>query len=438
MELVVQAIPNQPEEGTLVTLRVEPPRANADFDYQWTVSGGSLQEEGDQRNAKEVHWDTTGMRAGTYRATVEATPKVDAPGEPKPKNRGEIEIVVAFRPSTNSDGIALNRTPNPLTGDVALWIVIRRTTEAISFENYQKHMDLVLCGLDPQTGQPAKDWGESARDKHFNKLLPRRCLPYNDTDAYRLLKVATESFLTLELRRRAQALSLHAGRHQVPGPARRGRIVGGCSGRLEEVPQERQRHNGDQTLPYLALVRDKLRDERVKAAIFPVQGRDPQVGRGIRFAPGVRRHPSEQVHKSLPARADLVVLARTGNAGADPERDQPALPEHPRRRRTGSAGRDGDRPASPAEQPALELHPGRAAPAEHRPPRVRVRPPLRPVAPGQGRAEPALGRQPVEVPRGVPQLAVVVLGLLQGRRLHHGAGPTGSRRSTPSRTCTSF
>ena len=156
----------------MVTLRVEPPKANADFDYQWTVSGGSLQGEGDQRNAKEVHWDTTGMRAGTYRATVEVTPKVNAPGEPNPKNRGEIEIVVAFRPLTNTDGIALNRTPNPLTGDVALWIVIRRTTEAISFENYQKHMDLVLCGLDPQTGQPAKDWGESARDKHFNRLLP--------------------------------------------------------------------------------------------------------------------------------------------------------------------------------------------------------------------------------------------------------------------------
>ena len=68
MELVLQAIPAEPEEGTLVTLRVDPPRANADFDYQWTVSGGSIQEEGDQRNAREVHWDTTGLRAGTHRA----------------------------------------------------------------------------------------------------------------------------------------------------------------------------------------------------------------------------------------------------------------------------------------------------------------------------------------------------------------------------------
>ena len=276
MELVVQAIPNQPEEGTLVTLRVEPPKANADFDYQWTVSGGSLQEEGDQRNAKEVHWDTTGMRAGTYRATVEVTPKVNAPGEPNPKSRGEIEIVVAFRPLTNTDGIALNRTPNPLTGDVALWIVIRRTTEAISFENYQKHMDLVLCGLDPQTGQPAKDWGESARDKHFNKLLPRRCLPYNDTDAYRLLKVATESFLTLNCGVALRPYPFtqddikYLDRRDVEGSL--GDVQDGWKKYLKNVNGT----NGDQTLPYLALVRDKLRDERVKAAIFPVQGKDPR------------------------------------------------------------------------------------------------------------------------------------------------------------------
>ena len=46
----------------------------------------------------------------------------------------------------------------------------------------------------------------------------------------------------------------------------------------------------------------------------------------------------------------------------------------------GPAGQPGDRSAAPAQQPALGLHPGRAAPAERRAPQLRVRPPVRAAA----------------------------------------------------------
>ncbi len=131
----------------------------------------------------------------------------------------------------------------------------------------------------------------------------------------------------------------------------------------------------------------------------------------------------------VPARADLVVLARGGHAGADHERDQRAVPEPPRRRRARPAGQHGDRPAAAAEQPALGLHPGRAAPAHASPRRayeydhhygLRAR--------GQGGARPAArptagrssSRRSTTCCSSAPRL-------LQAGRRHDGRSPTASR-----------
>ena len=84
-----------------------------------------------------------------------------------------------------------------------------------------------------------------------------------------------------------------------------------------------------------------------------------------------------------------------------------ALPEPPRRRR----GRDplakpGDRPAAAAEQPALGLHPGRAAPADRRrgaPTSTTTTTGSRSL--GKRGAAGARRRQPLAVPGGVPQPA---------------------------------
>ena len=84
--------------------------------------------------------------------------------------------------------VALQRTGRPRTEDVALWVIIRRTTEAISFENYDRFMELLLC-TPPSLSPPG------SVETAFDDLRQRRFLPYNDVDAYRLLKVATEAFL---------------------------------------------------------------------------------------------------------------------------------------------------------------------------------------------------------------------------------------------------
>ncbi|MFN0109457.1 MAG: hypothetical protein ACKVZH_11440 [Blastocatellia bacterium] len=85
--------------------------------------------------------------------------------------------------------VSLQRSAVSPTPDLPLWVVIRETTRGISFNNYLNFMDMVLCGDTMAPGSFGN--GQAA----FDNLRQRRFLPFNDTDAYRLLKTATEAFL---------------------------------------------------------------------------------------------------------------------------------------------------------------------------------------------------------------------------------------------------
>lgn len=82
--------------------------------------------------------------------------------------------------------ITLQRTTRPLTGDVALWLMIKMNADNLSWENYTAQLKL-LFGSDSGEG---REMLESAQ--HLSR---RRFLPFTDTDAYRALKVATEAFV---------------------------------------------------------------------------------------------------------------------------------------------------------------------------------------------------------------------------------------------------
>src|SRR6202042_3006089 len=93
----------------------------------------------------------------------------------------------------------------------------------------------------------------------------------------------------------------------------------------------------------------------------------------------VLRDHGPQADLAVLPRADLVVLARGGDARPDDGRDQPAVPK-PRAGPARSARRIRARSAAAAQQPPLGLRPGRAAPAAPRPAGVRVRPRVRDLA----------------------------------------------------------
>ena len=96
------------------------------------------------------------------------------------------------------------------------------------------------------------------------------------------------------------------------------------AGEFNDIRQIRERAGVNApVLPYLATIRRKLIDQRIK---------DIDIGRGPEeFGLANRgrvlwRHPSA-AHLPVSARTDLVVLAGGGDAGADHERADAAVPE---------------------------------------------------------------------------------------------------------------
>ena len=95
----------------------------------------------------------------------------------------------------NEIDVRLRRTRSKDTEDQPLWTAIRLSTKRISFENYDRFMDIIMCG----ESYDAKDLPLRPRGAKLLKetLRTRRAQPFPDIEPYRLLKVATEVFLTL-------------------------------------------------------------------------------------------------------------------------------------------------------------------------------------------------------------------------------------------------
>lgn len=155
--------------------------------------------------------------------------------------------------------------------------MIRKASEAISFDNYSLFIDLILCGdviaqerlaerlkkfpakLDSQVA--AQNFLTSLKNK-FQQLQEIRFLPFTDTDSYRLLKVATEAFLMVNC---GVALNNYKDLFNADDAAFVNNRV-----RLDLQPADLtnlwlrylEDVNGmtDAVVPYLSLIREKLRD----------------------------------------------------------------------------------------------------------------------------------------------------------------------------------
>ncbi len=193
-----------------------------------------------------------------------------------------------LRKSLTNRSFSLERTATFETDDLALWVIIRKGTEAMSFKNYAVFMDLVLCG------QGLKEFRKLYPDFNFatdfKPLRDRRFLPFNDTDAYRLLKVATEAFLTINCgvafgdtsfgREFNQAALLPStncesesvfNRRDIADLIRRVNLS--TDPNLDRLWRDylvRVNGTSDQVLPYLALIRRKLGESNIIDSIFAV------------------------------------------------------------------------------------------------------------------------------------------------------------------------
>ena len=165
-------------------------------------------------------------------------------------------------PVTGKLGISLSRSETESTEDLPLWIAIRNGTEALSFNNYLSFVDMLFCD-DQQGGRG----GFGPERNAYNKLKHKRFLPFTDTDAYRVLKAATEAFVMVNC---AVLESPGFGRHDNNGYLdRRGLPTFANGGRGFEDAFERYlepigKFDRQRILPYLALVRRKLPDIPVR------------------------------------------------------------------------------------------------------------------------------------------------------------------------------
>lgn len=174
--------------------------------------------------------------------------------------------------------VGLRRSPLPLTSDVALWMTIRRSTQALSFGAYREAMDLLLCGIQPGTEAGLARAGRAVSE--IQTLKDRRYLPFNDTDAYRFLKVATEAYLLANVgvmvynRQTNQYETVPFTQEEIRDASARL-----STGRKAVTPTALDQYlvtltTGDprlgtiRTLPYLALVRQKLHDVGIKRSFF--------------------------------------------------------------------------------------------------------------------------------------------------------------------------
>jgi hypothetical protein len=227
-----------------------------------------------------------GGASNQYVQTVVFQATAPGPFEWTAKLSGGSEVVVdgdgMSQPDTQNIagdvGVSMKRTATALTGDLALWQGILNGTDALSFNNYFRFMNLLFCG-EEATDLPAfeQDRFQKKRNLFANDLVKKRVLPFTDADAYRVVKAATEAFVMINCGILAPPRPFDAVRDQLYFAARDLPFPAiGLESLLDQsyLVSLLGGEAGDKTLPYLALIRAKLPDIAIK--LSPFEEIDPQ------------------------------------------------------------------------------------------------------------------------------------------------------------------
>lgn len=180
--------------------------------------------------------------------------------------------------------VRLSRAQLRATPDLLLWFLIRETTDALSFKNYKAFINYVLCrdetALNDIADEAERERARTEKAAEHRALRTRRFLPFMDTDAYRLLKVATEAFFTVNCGVRPDNLD-------IPDEEIDDLLddVGATDGDIVDrfVNDYLEQVNGidSRVLPYMAIIRRKLEDVPIKTRIFSDNVEDPRAERCI-------------------------------------------------------------------------------------------------------------------------------------------------------------
>lgn len=223
------------QAGTIVRIEPDVDGASADaldrsYRFKWHIVGPFSTDEQVVDGRAKYDFDTSGRTPGAYTLTAEAFARSPADGAPDngvptagpgpaPRPPTSIGIPAAVRAGTldaedlaaarqgdrngrivsrpwvvdvgaaaavNPQGVlpvSLQRTQTVSTPDQVLWTLIRNRTEAISFRRYREFVDGVMCR------------GQDVRNP---VRVGNTDLNFTGTQAYQVLKQATDTFLMQE------------------------------------------------------------------------------------------------------------------------------------------------------------------------------------------------------------------------------------------------
>ena len=207
MAIDISASPLSTSSGTTVNLEAtaDPPPLPTNAEYQWIVPAGTVAQP--TSKSPKATWDTTDVPPGAYELTVNVLQnkkQTDSKTVPyvlskEPYGPGDrVPISLPEGREQRPFNVALRRSSIVDTADQGLWNIIRRSCARISFNNYKKFTDFVICdGPEPKNLTPDLKTRWRAQRTAFRRAdpFPRRRLPFADVESYRLLKAATEAFL---------------------------------------------------------------------------------------------------------------------------------------------------------------------------------------------------------------------------------------------------
>lgn len=147
-----------------------------------------------------------------------------------------------------------------ITYDLALWAIIRRGTEDLSFTNYFNFMERVFCGTGGWSGS------DQGAGEMIKGLRSRRTLPFMGVDAYQSVKIATEAFMMVNCMTNTFSEEvveyMRSNVSLTNGEINQQHLEKWWSAYKESV------NGGVSTIPYLAVIRRKLKDADLKTTSF--------------------------------------------------------------------------------------------------------------------------------------------------------------------------
>ncbi|MCE7987627.1 MAG: carboxypeptidase regulatory-like domain-containing protein [Caldilinea sp. CFX5] len=215
---------------------------DANCSYVWLSTAGNFVEQGEEQNARAIHFIVPTAQNGP----IDITALVTHDGGSSISLRKRVFVVPATASHGRSDlpiplPVSLQRSLPPDTDDKALWVAIRNRTKAIAFNSYKRFIDRVLCQGEINQGSNSENGALLARQYYESGAA------LHGVTAYELLKTATQAFLLLQcglvIDERFYKPSEEASRLGAPVP-------------LGEIRQRLANYLGDDKLPYIKRILD--------------------------------------------------------------------------------------------------------------------------------------------------------------------------------------